>query len=54
MNAYEPRPVVSIALDPLLKNGYTIEADCRKCFKQIVSHLKEVHNCKKIAFFSAN
>ena len=54
MHSYEPRPIVSIALDPLMKNGYTIEADCRKCYKQIVSHLKDVHGCKKIAFFSAN
>ena len=54
MKAYEPRPVVSIALDPMMNNGYVINADCRKCFKQIISHLKEVHGCKKIAFFSAN
>ena len=54
MKLYEPRPVVSIALDPLTQNGYVINADCHRCFKQIVSHLKEKHGCKKIAFFSAN
>ncbi len=54
MKAYEPRPVVSIALDPQMENGYVIKADCHKCFRQIISHLKNDHNCKKIAFFSAN
>ena len=51
---YEPRPVISIALDPKTTNGYVITADCRTCYKQIVSHLKNEHGCKKIAFFSAN
>lgn len=51
---YEPRPVISIAMEPRVKNGYVIQADCRKSFKDIVNHLKKVHGCKKIAFFSAN
>lgn len=54
LKCYEPRPVVSIALDPKTPHGYSIQADCRKSFLQIVRHLKEVHKCKKIAFFSAN
>ncbi len=54
LKEFEPRPVVSIALDPKQKNGYSIQADCRKCFKQIVNHLKKEHGCSKIAFFSAN
>ena len=54
LKTFEPRPVVSIALDPLLRNGYVIQADCRRSFKDVVSHLKKEHNCKKIAFFSAN
>jgi DNA-binding LacI/PurR family transcriptional regulator len=41
-------------MEPRVKNGYVIQADCRKSFKDIVNHLKKVHNCKKIAFFSAN
>ena len=51
---YEPRPVISIAMEPRVKNGYVIQADCRKSFMDIVNHLKKVHDCKKIAFFSAN
>ena len=54
LRVFEPRPVISISLDPKTKNGYVIQADCRKCFKDIVSHLKKEHDCKKIAFFSAN
>ncbi|SFI76718.1 diguanylate cyclase (GGDEF) domain-containing protein [Treponema bryantii] len=54
LKLYEPRPIVSIALDPQTKNGYAIQADCRKSFKDIVSHLKKEHGCQKIAFFSAN
>ena len=54
LKCFEPRPVVSINLDPKTRNSYVIQADCRKSFKEIVSHLKKVHDCKKIAFFSAN
>ncbi len=54
LKAFEPRPVISIALDPKTKNSYVISADCRKSFKEMVAHLKKVHGCKKIAFFSAN
>ena len=54
LRSFEPRPVISIALDPQVRNGYTIQADCRKCFKEIINHLKKEHDCKKIAFFSAN
>ncbi len=54
LRSFEPRPIVSISLEPQTRNGYTIQTDCRKCFKEIVSHLKKEHGCKKIAFFSAN
>ncbi len=54
LKTFEPRPVISIALDPKTRNSYVISADCRKSFKQIVAHLKKEHDCKKIAFFSAN
>ena len=40
---YEPRPVISVAMEPRVKNGYVIQADCRKSFKDIVNHLKKVH-----------
>ena len=54
LKEFEPRPIVSIAIDPQTRNSYVIQADCRKTFKEIVNHLKNEHDCKKIAFFSAN
>lgn len=54
LKEFEPKPIISIALDPLTKNSYVIQADCRKSIKDIVNHLKREHDCKKIAFFSAN
>ncbi len=54
LQAFEPRPVVSIALELNSRNSYVIKADCRRSFKDIVNHLKKEHDCKKIAFFSAN
>ena len=54
LRSYEPRPIVSIALDPQTRHGYVIQVDCRRCFKEIINHLKKEHDCKKIAFFSAN
>lgn len=54
LRTFDPRPVISIALDPQTRNGYVIQTDCRRCFKEIVNHLKKEHDCKKIAFFSAN
>ena len=54
LRQYEPKPIVSIALDPQTRNGYVIQADCRRCFKDIINHLKKEHGCSKIAFFSAN
>lgn len=51
---YAPRPVISMAIDLKYKNSYTIKADCKKIYQEIVEHLKKEHNCQKIAFFSAN
>jgi len=51
---FAPRPVISIAADFSLPGTYSILADCNKSFSEIVGHLKNVHHCKKIAFFSAN
>ena len=48
------RPVISIGVDSPRKNVYTIKADCDEIYFDIVSHLKNKHGCKKIAFFSAN
>ena len=54
LRSFEPRPIISIALEPQTRHGYVIQADCRKCFKEIINHLKKEHGCQKIAFFSAN
>lgn len=48
------RPIVSIAIPLNLPNCYTVLANCKKSFNDIVFHLKNVHGCKKIAFMSAN
>ena len=34
LSTFDPRPVISIALDPQTKNSYVIQADCRKSFTQ--------------------
>ena len=54
LKGFEPRPVISIALDPQTKYSHVINADCRKSYKEIINHLKKEHKCSKIAFFSAN
>lgn len=54
MKSFGNRPIISIGTKLKLKNSYTISADCKKTYNQIVKHLKQEHGCKKIAFFSAN
>lgn len=54
MKEFGSRPIISIGTKLKLKNSYTISADCKKVFNQIIKHLKVEHNCQKIAFFSAN
>lgn len=54
ISSLAPRPVVSIGVEFNLPGVYTIKADCKKSFFDIVGHLKNVHNRKKIAFLSAN
>lgn len=48
------KPIISIGIDLNLKNSYSVVTDSSKVYDQIVDHLKNVHNCKKIAFLSAN
>lgn len=54
MKKLEPRPVVSISVPLPLENSYTIVGDCSSSIKETVTHLKNCHNCSRIAFFSAN
>ena len=47
------RPVISVAIPLNLPNCYTVQADCKKSYLDVISHLKNVHGCKSIAFLSA-
>lgn len=51
---FDPKPVISTGVNFKLKNVYSILADCKKSYKQIIEHLKKEHDCKRIAFCSAN
>ena len=47
------RPVISVAIPLNLPNCYTVQSDCKKSYMDVVTHLKDVHGCRKIAFLSA-
>ncbi len=47
------RPIISAAIPLRLSNTYAILANSKKAFLDVVTHLKNVHNCKKFAFLSA-
>ena len=47
------RPVISVAIPLNLPNCYTVQADCKKSYLDVITHLKNVHGCKSIAFLSA-
>lgn len=47
------RPVISAAIPLNLPNCYTVQSDCRKSYLDVVTHLKNVHGCRNIAFLSA-
>lgn len=53
---FSNKPVVSISIELELEgdNYHAVLIDCKKSFNQIVEHLKQKHNCKKIGFLSAN
>ena len=53
LNKFGRRPVISAAIPLNLTNTYAVLANCRKSYNEVVSHLKNVHGCKKIAFLSA-
>ena len=53
LNKFGRRPVISAAIPLKLSNCYTVQADCKKSYMDVVTHLKEVHGCKKFAFLSA-
>ncbi|MBO7582315.1 MAG: GGDEF domain-containing protein [Treponema sp.] len=47
------RPVISTAIPLNLPNCYTVQADCKKSYLEVITHLKNVHGCRNIAFLSA-
>ena len=49
-----PRPIISIGVTLSLPNSYTVLNDSSSVYMEIVSHLKNVHGCKNLAFMSAN
>ena len=53
LDKFGRRPIISAAIPLKLSNSYAVIADCKKSYMQVVSHLKEVHGCKKFAFLSA-
>lgn len=53
LNRFGRRPVITAAVPLKLSNTYAVLANCRKSYMDVVTHLKEVHDCKKIAFLSA-
>lgn len=54
MKIYSDKPVVSISMDYGQENVHFTRTECNTSYVEIVRHLKEKHNCKKIAFISAN
>ncbi|MCQ2576032.1 MAG: diguanylate cyclase [Treponema sp.] len=54
LEEFSPRPIICTAIDIGLPNSYVVLNDCKKAFTDLVSHLKNQHGRKKIAFMSAN
>lgn len=54
MQGFKDKPIISIAANLGIRNSYTIKLNCNKVYEDIVSHLKNVHHCQRIAFMSAS
>ncbi|MCR4733616.1 MAG: GGDEF domain-containing protein [Treponema sp.] len=52
--SFSTKPIISISLDLEYENSVFTTISCDDVYCDIVRHLKLVHNCKKIAFMSAN
>lgn len=46
-------PLVSVSIDLPVENSYFTEADCLSGYRELINHLITEHNCKRIAFVSA-
>ena len=53
LNKFGRRPIISVAIPLNLPNSYTVQTDCKQSYLDVITHLKNVHGCKKIAFLSA-
>lgn len=54
LQKFTDKPIVSPGVFVDLPNVYSVTADCKKVYYDVVEHLKNKHKCSKIAFFSAN
>lgn len=54
LKPFTNKPIVSIAVDLPFDNIHYTDCNCDEAYNQIISHLKNVHGCKKIGFVSAN
>lgn len=54
LNEYKKIPVISIGQELFLPKNYFTQVDCKSAYKDVITHLKIEHGCKKIGFFSAN
>lgn len=48
------KKTVSVGFDLGDKNTYYTATECKDAYDEIVAHMKDVHGCKRFAFFSAN
>lgn len=53
IKSLENKPIVSVSAPLKLKNIKYTQNSCKVAFEQVVEHLKNVHGCKKFAFFGA-
>ena len=49
-----PKPVISVAVELKLDKTCSILMDCRRAYNDVIKHLKQKHECKRIGFISAN
>ena len=54
LKEFSNKPIISVGIDLNLHNSYYTYTDCNDVYDEIIKHLIEVHDCKKIAFISAN
>ena len=54
LKKFKEKPIISIGADLKLPDSYYIETECRTAYENAVGHLKNKHDCKRIAFLSSN